>query len=186
MANLFYVMGPSGAGKDSVLTYARQHFGPDDPVAFVHRYITRDAESGSENHVALTEQEFAGRLSKGLFAMHWESHGLHYGIGIEIEQWLEKGMNVVINGSREYLEVAAQKYPKLRPVLVTVSLTVLRQRLLVRGRESAREISKRIHRASMFNGLRHNSLVFLDNSGPLHEAGNHFIQLIKERETVCS
>ncbi len=48
MAKLFYVIGPSGAGKDSVLDYARQHATASLPASFAHRYITRVAESGNE------------------------------------------------------------------------------------------------------------------------------------------
>ena len=51
---LVYVMGPSGAGKDSVLDRARTMLSVEAPVAFAHRYITRPADIGGENHVALT------------------------------------------------------------------------------------------------------------------------------------
>ena len=39
-------MGPSGAGKDSVLTRARGLLPDDAPVAFAHRYITRSSDIG--------------------------------------------------------------------------------------------------------------------------------------------
>ena len=66
--SLVYVMGPSGAGKDSVLGRARSLLPPAAPVVFAHRYITRPAEAGGENHVALTRDEFATRRACGLFA----------------------------------------------------------------------------------------------------------------------
>lgn len=79
---LFYVIGPSGSGKDSLMRYARASLAGDPSVVFAHRYITRPMELHGENHVALTETEFDARLAAGLFAMHWESHGLRYGIGL--------------------------------------------------------------------------------------------------------
>jgi ribose 1,5-bisphosphokinase len=45
---LVYVMGPSGAGKDSVLGRARAMLSTDLPIVFAHRYITRPADSGGE------------------------------------------------------------------------------------------------------------------------------------------
>ena len=88
---LVYVMGPSGAGKDSVLERARSLLSVDTPVAFAHRYITRPADVGGENHVALTRAEFASRRAHGLFAFHWHAHGNDYGIGREVEAWRAAG-----------------------------------------------------------------------------------------------
>ena len=84
---LVYVMGPSGAGKDSVLERARALLSADLPIAFAHRYITRPADVGGENHVALSRAEFALRRAHGLFAFHWHAHGNDYGIGQEIHAW---------------------------------------------------------------------------------------------------
>src|ERR1700722_10988516 len=89
---LVYVMGPSGAGKDSVLNRARALLGADAPVVFAHRYITRPAEAGGENHVALSPEEFAVRRAHGLFAFHWQAHGNEYGIGREIHAWRKAGL----------------------------------------------------------------------------------------------
>lgn len=133
-ARLIYVVGASGSGKDSLMSYARSRLANESQVVFAHRYITRSADAGGENHVALTQEEFDSRRRAGLMAMHWESHGHAYGLGIEVNQWLAKGITVVVNGSREYLETAAQRYPELVPVWVEVSPEVLRARLQARGR----------------------------------------------------
>src|SRR5688500_10000865 len=89
-APIVYVMGPSGAGKDTLLRYARERL-EGQPVAFAHRYITRPSTSGDENHVALTLAEFHARRAHGLFIMEWEAHGLSYAIGREIEAWRQAG-----------------------------------------------------------------------------------------------
>ncbi|HEY3597757.1 MAG TPA: phosphonate metabolism protein/1,5-bisphosphokinase (PRPP-forming) PhnN, partial [Paraburkholderia sp.] len=80
---LIYVMGPSGAGKDTLLHFARDHVA-GAPVVFAHRYITRSTGSG-ENHIALSIDEFEARSALGLFALEWSSHALRYGIGIELD-----------------------------------------------------------------------------------------------------
>ena len=107
---LFYVVGASGSGKDSLMRYGRQRLAGDSNVIFAHRYITRPVELHGENHVALTDSEFDARLAAGFFAMNWSSHGLRYGIGREINLWLAKGCNVVMNGSRAYLIEARRSY----------------------------------------------------------------------------
>ena len=140
MAGLIYVVGPSGCGKDSLLDYARERV-EVLPVAFAHRYITRAAAAGGENHVALTRTEFEVRDRAGLFALDWASHGNRYGIGVEIDTWMAAGVTVVMNGSRGYLETARARYPELVSVLITVDPSVLEERLQARGRESREEIS---------------------------------------------
>src|SRR5690606_30904270 len=137
---LGYVMGPSGAGKDSLIASARGRLGPDAGVVFAHRYIPRPADSGGENHVALSDAEFDLRLASGCFGLHWRSHGHRYGLGCEIDVWLARGLHVVANGSRVHLEAAARRYPDLLPLLVEIDPEVLRARLHRRGRETAAEI----------------------------------------------
>ena len=180
MVRLIYVMGASGCGKDSLMAAARTQLPAEAPVVFAHRYITRPADAGGENHVALTRAEFQLRLNRGLFTLHWESHGFAYGIGLEIDLWMQKGLGVVMNGSRAALPAALQAYPDLLPVLVTVPEEVLRARLGARGREDAAEMERRLARAHM--GVPEvPGLIRFDNSGPLAERGRAMAGLILEK-----
>jgi len=177
-ARLIYVMGASGSGKDSLLGYARRRLADRSDLAFAHRYITRPADAGGENHVALTASEFAARQQAGLFALAWESHGLSYGIGIEIHQWLAQGAAVVVNGSRAYLPEARHRFPALQPVWIEVCASVLRQRLLSRGRESTEAIEHRLRRhAAMLQSPQRDAVV--TNNGPLAEGGEALVELIR-------
>jgi len=144
--SLYYVIGASGAGKDSVMQFARDRLNGANNVIFAHRYITRSAKSGSENHVALSPEEFLERLGSGCFALKWESHGNHYGIGIEIDFWMNQGLRVVVNGSRAYMTDARRRYPDLTAVLIDVSTEILEKRLRARGRETDAQIKKRLER----------------------------------------
>lgn len=179
-SKLYYLIGASGAGKDSLIAYARQHLQGQYPVIFAHRYITRLPDADGENHIYLSPAEFAQRLRAGCFAMHWDSHSYRYGIGIEIDQWRALGLNVVVNGSRGYLPQARQRYPDLQPVLITVSPERLGERLRQRGRESAAEIAERMRRAGEFvEQLRETpGLLTVNNDGPLAEAGEHLVKLL--------
>lgn len=177
MGTLFYVVGASGAGKDSLMTYARARLGGRAPVFFAHRYITRPADAGGENHVALNRAEFAQIKALELFALDWESHGCCYGLGREIDLWLERGANVVMNGSRGFLPEASSRYPNLCVVLVEVSAAILRARLETRGREKPDEIEQRIARATAFT-VEHPNLVTIRNNGALNEAGDRLASLL--------
>ncbi|WP_272698724.1 phosphonate metabolism protein/1,5-bisphosphokinase (PRPP-forming) PhnN [Desulfovibrio sp. Fe33] len=177
--NLIYVIGPSGCGKDSIMLYARKHC-PGSEAAFAHRYITRPADAGGENHVALLPDEYRARLDLGLFALSWDSHGNRYGVGIEIDAWMESGLNVVVNGSRAYLPEAVRRYPDLVPVLVSVESDILRQRLILRGRESAAEIEGRLERAGNYS-VSHPALRRIDNSGELSDAGRALLELARKK-----
>ncbi|MDX5297933.1 MAG: phosphonate metabolism protein/1,5-bisphosphokinase (PRPP-forming) PhnN, partial [Gammaproteobacteria bacterium] len=98
-ARLFYLMGPSGAGKDALLRHCRQRL-MDIPCLVAHRYITRPPELEGENHIWLPDSEFDARARLGAFAMHWQAHGHRYGIGQEVNHWLDAGTHVLVNGSR--------------------------------------------------------------------------------------
>jgi ribose 1,5-bisphosphokinase len=176
-AKLIYVMGPSGAGKDSLLGYARERVGTR--IMFAHRYITRAVADG-ENHIALTHEEFASRLSYGLFAMHWESLGLRYGIGIELDAWLARGMPVVVNGSRQHASSALERYPHAQFVHIDAAPAVLAARLARRGREDARQIEARLARRPAFALPAHANFVRIDNSGLLSEAGVHLLDVLTQ------
>ncbi|OQW85899.1 MAG: phosphonate metabolism protein/1,5-bisphosphokinase (PRPP-forming) PhnN [Rhodoferax ferrireducens] len=174
---LFYIIGPSGSGKDSLMRYGRERLAGDSGVLFAHRYITRPVELHGENHVALTENEFDARLAAGLFSMQWESHGLRYGIGRELNFWLAKGCNVVLNGSREYLPEARRYYPALIAVLITVSPEVLSERLRARGRETDEQIAERLMRAGQFKHPG-GAVETILNDGELFEAGERLVNLL--------
>jgi ribose 1,5-bisphosphokinase len=175
---LFYLMGPSGSGKDSLLRALRERLGGDGRLVVAHRYITRPADA-NEASVALTTEEFHRRVAQGCMAMHWRSHGLHYGIGIEIEQWLERGIKVVVNGSREYLPRAVARYPKLCALHVRVSPDALAARLRQRGRESEDAIARRLARATAaFDVPANCRLVEIENSGALQSAADALAKAI--------
>lgn len=177
MPPLYYVIGASGVGKDSLLNYVRQHLAGKQRVLFAHRYVTRPAEPDGENHVVLSRAEFDLRRELGLFCMHWESHGLCYGLGVELLTWMRNGCAVVMNGSRAYLEHACRQFPQIAPVLVTADPAVLRQRLQDRGRESVAQVEERLSRAGKFEVV-HPHLYVVENNGSLEDAGKKLLDKI--------
>lgn len=177
---LFYVVGPSGAGKDTILADARAKLAGRVFIAVAHRYITRIASGSNENHIALTPSEFALRDRAGLFAMQWDSNGHRYGIGLEIHQWLDAGVSVLVNGSRGYLPEALRFFPDLRLILITASVETLRERLTARGREDQAAIALRLERALAFTRLaRPPDLQILNDAGS-DQAGDRLVGFIEQ------
>jgi ribose 1,5-bisphosphokinase len=179
---LIYVMGPSGVGKDSLMRYARERLAHCGDVLFAHRYITRPADAGGENHIALSDAEFRARSAQGCFALDWEAHGLRYGIGREIDLWLHAGLNVAVNGSREYFPVARSRYPDLAGILVEAAPALLAARLAARGRESAENRAARLERAEL--STANEQVIRLANDGPIEVAGERLVNLMRQTASV--
>jgi phosphonate metabolism protein PhnN/1,5-bisphosphokinase (PRPP-forming) len=138
---LVLVVGPSGAGKDTLLDAARLVLGADMRFRFVRRVITRPAEAGGEAHEAVTPAAFAARR----FALCWHAHGIDYGIPEDIEADLRDGRVVVASVSRSVVAEAASRYD-VRVIVVTAPANVLATRLIARGREDAADIASRLAR----------------------------------------
>jgi ribose 1,5-bisphosphokinase len=174
---LVYVMGPSGAGKDSVMERARALLPAEAPVVFAHRYITRPSDVGGENHVALTGSEFALRRAHGLFAFHWTAHGNEYGVGREIHAWRNSGLTVIVSGSREHFQREAGVDADTHPVLITASPERLAERLTARGREDAAKAAERLERSEAYD-VTDRRLITIVNDGALDEAAQAFVSLL--------
>lgn len=138
---IFAVVGPSGAGKDTLI---RGALAARPDLRRVRRVITRPAEAGGEDFDLVAEAEFAARRDRGDFALHWRAHGLCYGLP---RAELAAPGDVIFNGSRAALPEAVRTLPGLRVILVTAPEAVLAARLAARGRESLAEIRARLSRA---------------------------------------
>lgn len=132
---LVLVVGPSGAGKDTLIRLASQDLAPDPRFLFVRRVVTRDA-SRWEDHDTLPPEAFEIARQRGDFVLWWAAHGLHYGIADDVSEAIRRGSVAVCNASRGVVAVAKDKFTNVRVVLVTVPADVLAERLKLRGRES--------------------------------------------------
>ena len=126
---VFAIVGPSGAGKDTLLAGALAAR-PD--LVLLRRVITRPTEAGGEDFDGVTVAEFARRKAAGDFALDWQAHGLFYGIPAAL---LDPARDVLFNGSRAALPAAQARFPGLVVIVVTAPVAVLAARLAARGRE---------------------------------------------------
>lgn len=142
---LVAVVGPSGAGKDTLIAEAMR-LRPG--LIWARRVITRDEALGGEPFEGVSREEFERRRAAGAFAVWWEAHGMLYGVPISVEADVEAGKTVIFNGSRGAIGQARLHYPSLAVVVVTAPDEALARRLAERGRESEDEIRARLARAS--------------------------------------
>ena len=173
---LWLVVGPSGAGKDSLLEGARQRLKGSPVHVFVQREITRPAEAGGEDHAPVSVEDFEARRSAGAYALSWGAHGLFYGVPVTMEDDLARGAHVIVNVSRSVIEEARARYADVRVIDIKVPREVLEARLRARGRESEEDIQKRLERAEAFL-LEGAGVVKFSNDRPLMESVEAFSAL---------
>lgn len=175
---LMLVVGASGVGKDSVLGAARMALAADAGIVFARRCITRPPQAGGEAHIALTPTEFHRRRLAGGFLLHWQAHGLDYGLPAGLKPALRTGRMVVANVSRGVLGEARRRYPPVRVVEIVATPSVLAARLRARGRESEADIARRLQRATADRpaGV---DVIRLANNGALDDAVAAFLQVLR-------
>jgi phosphonate metabolism protein PhnN/1,5-bisphosphokinase (PRPP-forming) len=141
---LVLVVGPSGAGKDTLLAGARRALATDERFHFARRVITRPADAGAEVHESVTEAEFLCRV----FALQWQAHGLRYGIPTDIAGMLRQRRIVIASVSRSIIADAAARFP-VCVIEVTAPPDLLAHRLAARGREDGAGIAARLVRPGL-------------------------------------
>jgi ribose 1,5-bisphosphokinase len=151
---LIYVVGPSGAGKDTLLRHWLAMLPDPSPVQLARRTITRPAAPGSaaEQHEAVSDAQMSQLLAEGAFALHWRANGLRYGVRHHHLAALARGNWQVVNGSRGHLPALLCVAPLAQVVLVTADPGVLAARLAARGREAPGQIEQRLRRAAELAG----------------------------------
>lgn len=172
---LFLVIGPSGAGKDSVINGARRRFAQDGRFSFPRRIITRPAGAGGEVYQAVTPAQFDMLRREGAFFLYWGSHGINYALPISIEEDLQAGRSVVVNVSRAAIPEAHRRVRKVVVVEITAPAAALTERLVRRGRETPAEIGERMNHAAAYHC---DEAITILNKGSLNAAVDEFCTLL--------
>ncbi len=162
---LHLVVGPSGAGKDTLMDAVRA-LRPDIHVA--RRVVTRPASAGGEDHEPASEEAFARRAAAGGFMLAWRAHGLGYGAPAELLDVLAAPRHVMLNVSRRVVDAARERLAPIRVLSVAAPTEVLAARLAKRGREDAAEILERLARKAGAE-VSGRDVYVVDNGGALED-----------------
>jgi phosphonate metabolism protein PhnN/1,5-bisphosphokinase (PRPP-forming) len=173
---LVLVVGPSGAGKDTLLDLARERLGGERTYRFVRRVITRPENAGGEAHEAVDAESFEALRATGGFALWWEAHGLRYGIPADIAHDVAEGRVVVASVSRGVID-AAQKIFPTRVIEITCDPAVRAQRLASRGREAEADVIERLQREVPLPADLERDVIF--NDGTPAEGAEKFIAALR-------
>ncbi len=173
---LVLVVGPSGAGKDTLLAYARAQLAERSDIRFARRRITRPTDA-TENHIALDERDFAQGVALGSFPLYWRANGLSYALGAEVAEDIAAGCTVVANGSRAAVREARARFARVKLVHVTAPPEMLAARIAGRGRESAEDVLARLKREPALDAPPDLTLM---NVGTVETAGATLVGFLED------
>jgi ribose 1,5-bisphosphokinase len=142
---LILVVGPSGAGKDTLLGLAQTACDDDGNIVFQRRAVTREASTFEDND-QISREDFAQALKQGAYAMHWEAHGHCYGVPKAIDDEIRAGRTVIVNVSRTVIPAMRAAYADVVVVSITAPTEVLAARIAMRARGSDGRLEQRLGR----------------------------------------
>ncbi len=174
---LVLVVGPSGAGKDTLLAYARAVLGNDLRFVFVRRVVTRDGNAELEDHASLSPDAFEAAAAAGDFALSWQAHGLCYGIPKSALDEVAGGRIAIVNASRGSIATARTLVRRLVVAHVTAAPEVLAQRLKERGREDPASVLARLRRDA--GRVTASEAVDIVNESSIEAAGDSLVALLR-------
>ncbi len=173
---LVLVVGPSGAGKDTLIRLTRERLGAASTVVFPTRIVTRPS-SETEANEELSPAQFAQRRADGAFALTWQAHGLDYAISRDIDACLTQGRTVVLNVSRKVVPFARDRYACVAVAYVDAPAPIRASRLSTRGREMASEVEGRLASvATPFEPAATDILIW--NDGPPGHAADRLYDFV--------
>ncbi|SFO51035.1 ribose 1,5-bisphosphokinase [Bradyrhizobium sp. Ghvi] len=173
---LVLVVGPSGAGKDTLLRLAQAACADDRNVVFPRRVVTR-ASSADEDNIAVSPDDFARARGHGDFAVHWDAHGHSYALPVEINDDIRAGRTVVVNVSRTVIGALRRAYANVVVVAITAPPDVLAQRLAARARHSDGDLAERLSRS--VDDSSANADVTILNAGSADYHGRQLVRVIR-------
>jgi ribose 1,5-bisphosphokinase len=170
---LILIVGPSGAGKDAVLSLVRLLCEGDRDVVFPRRVVTRPS-SEVEDHDSASEEVFDRLVAEDALAFWWKAHGLRYGIPSSINADIRAGRTVLCNTSRTIVNDIRARYLSVTAVLITAPREILEARLQSRKRPGDGPVLNRINRSGQIADTFQPDITILNDADLDAAAGKLF------------
>ena len=182
MSGLFVaIVGPSGAGKDSLIRELAARFADDPAFLIVRRVVTRVADV-HEDHASLDVATFEAKARAGSFALTWSAHGLLYGVPSDVDDALVEGRTAVCNLSRTAVGEARRRWPRTFVVGVVAQPDILAARLRTRGREPESGVRARLARLDFAEAPD----AVVENDDLLQIAADRLYMLVQNRRNTLA
>lgn len=147
VGTLFVISGPSGSGKGTILNSVVN----DEDVSLSISATTRNPRNGEKDGVHyhfMTREKFLNEIANNNMLEYNEYCGNLYGtLRSEVESLLAKGKDVIleidVNGAKQI----AKAMECVRIFILPPSMHVLKNRLSLRGTETADALNNRINQA---------------------------------------
>jgi ribose 1,5-bisphosphokinase len=172
---IILIVGPSGAGKDSLLRTCREAFANRQDILFVPRYVTRMPDDNEQNYY-IDQSAFNTLKHNGFFFIDWQAHGNSYAISLDPLRQKDK-QAVVISVSRTVIVAFEKVFDDVETIAISAPESVLHKRLTDRGRESAQARDSRLARVGLEPIATR--LYHFENIGPLEQTAPKFIEFME-------
>ncbi|BAT59120.1 ribose 1,5-bisphosphate phosphokinase PhnN [Variibacter gotjawalensis] len=174
---LVLIVGPSGAGKDTVLNIARETLDRES-FHFPVRIVTRRSDV-TEATQYVTSDDFERVQQLGGLSFVWRAHGLSYGLPRSMDDEIGAGRNVVSNVSRGIVKDARERYRNCFVILITANAATRAERLAARGRENPDELAARLSRETLVS-VDFEPDAVIENETTPDQAARSLVQLLDE------
>ena len=177
LGKLCVIIGPSGSGKDTLISGAKLLLNNEKRYVFAQREITRPQTDDVEDHIEISKNEFKQKDLANEYSLSWFANGLRYGV-TRIDEYMNQEKFIVLNGSRGALKDIRRKYKDAVIIQVEVPTKLLRERLRSRGREDSLEMDARLARGVALKILDPTVINFT-NDKPIQESINEFVAILR-------
>ncbi|MBI3352986.1 MAG: hypothetical protein HY036_10470 [Nitrospirae bacterium] len=177
MKKIILLVGPSGAGKDTLLKEAKDYFNENPKIHFIRRYITRRPSEFEDNYF-VDDTAFEVLRMNGYFISYWYAHHLKYGVPERELSQLNQEDIVVVSISREKVSDFEDRYgERVITLNITADREIIEKRLKNRNRENQAQIETRLQR--MDAPVKARNLIHFNNNQKLAVSSKAFTTLLE-------
>jgi phosphonate metabolism protein PhnN/1,5-bisphosphokinase (PRPP-forming) len=165
------IVGASGVGKDTLLKEIKKDLSKD--CHFIKRYITRKPDKNEKNFY-LDNYAFEILNNNNFFISTWSAHDNLYGIS---KKSIKEGINI-ISISRSKIKDFEIEFDNVYTINISVSKDELRNRLILRHRESIEEIEQRLERS--YKNIEAKNLIEFNNHDSIKKSSKSLLKVLNK------